>query len=220
VRHEFALQELRDRAHSAVSLLGRCAPRIAEAAASTLTFANRGAFVAFLRSTAVRRGYSGQYLEAFLSGLGAVVPAELLPLFTPGELEALLCGRSEVDVEALKRTTIYEFVQPTAPHVQWLWEVLAEESPATREAFVNFVTARSRLPPGVQLKIEMPTGQQRSQPDKFMPQSATCFSVLKLPPYTSKEVLRTRLLYAIHHAATMDADMRASNAEGYEGIRT
>jgi hypothetical protein len=42
---------------------------------------------------------------------------------------------------------------------------------------------------------------------------------LSLPKYSSKEVLRTKLLLAIAHAPTMDADVRLATGEGYEGLR-
>lgn len=48
-----------------------------------------------------------------------------------------------------------------------------------------------------------------------MPRSQTCFFSLSLPQYTSKEILRKRLLYAINNTVTMDADVQLHNADGY-----
>ena len=42
-------------------------------------------------------------LTAFLTGLGTAVPAPFLPLFTPEELEVLLCGKPDIDIELLKK---------------------------------------------------------------------------------------------------------------------
>ena len=35
-------------------------------------------------------------------------------------------------------------------------------------------------------------------PDNFLPESYTCFFLLKMPRYTGKSVLREKLKYAIH----------------------
>ena len=159
-----------------------------------------------------------------MPGLGGVLPTELLPLFTAAELDELMCGRTDLDVDLLRRHTVYEFVQPGAPHVAWLWEVLAEAAPAQRAAFFNFVTARSRMPASADgmlqpMKIEgPPAGRMREAPDGFHPEAKTCFSTLTLPPYSSKAALREKLFYAIAHATTMDADVnRATEAlPGFE----
>ncbi len=36
-------------------------------------------------------------------GLACVLPVDLLPMFTPGEMEVLMCGRATIDVSLLKR---------------------------------------------------------------------------------------------------------------------
>lgn len=43
-------------------------------------------------------------------GLSSVIPLELLPIFSPEEAEKMLCGESEVDIEVLKKATVYENV--------------------------------------------------------------------------------------------------------------
>jgi hypothetical protein len=43
-------------------------------------------------------------------GLSAVLPAELFAVFTPTELESLFCGHPDVDIEVLKKATVYEGV--------------------------------------------------------------------------------------------------------------
>ena len=63
-------------------------------------------------------------LTAFLTGLGTAVPAPFLPLFTPEELEVLLCGKPEIDIDLLKKVTEYdtsvEGVTEDAPHIQYV----------------------------------------------------------------------------------------------------
>lgn len=119
---------------------------------------------------------------------------------------------------------MYEFVSPDAPHIKWLWEILEEFSQDKRVQFVNFVTARSRLPASVDafvqpFKIISPTGHDRANPDRALFKTQTCFSKLTVPPMTSKAHMRDRLLFSIENAVTMDADVRQSEAEGYSHLR-
>ena len=152
-------------------------------------------------------------LEAILSLL---LPCDALAVLSAAECEALLAGSSDVDVAALRAAAVYERgASAQDAHVRWLWEVLAEARPEDRVAFLRFVTARSRLPPGAALgapfKIAGPSGAAEQQPDRFLPQSQTCFNVLLLPRYSSKRVLRERLLLSVHHAQSIDGDF-ASHA--------
>ncbi len=44
-----------------------------------------------------------------------------------------------------------------------------------------------------------------------MPTAETCFFNVKLPRYSSKRILREKLLYAIVHTRTIDGDLAHSN---------
>ncbi len=45
-----------------------------------------------------------------------------------------------------------------------------------------------------------------SPPDYFLPESYTCFFLLKLPRYSCREVLREKLKYAIYFCKSIDTD--------------
>lgn len=115
-------------------------------------------------------------------------------------------------------------MRPDEPHITAFWEVLEEFSQEQRAAFLNFVSARARLPASADafltpLRIEAPSGAAKERPDDWLPKSATCFMRLTLPRYSSKEVLRQKLLTAISHSWSMDADVRLTTAEGYDTVR-
>jgi len=174
---------------------------------------------------AVRLRESEAQIAAFAAGLRCVLPAELLHLMTPEEIEELVCGFDEVDVGLLKQVAEYDTgVDPDAPHVQWLWEVLEEASPQDRTEFLTFVWARSRMPPApamfpMPFKIKNATHvKEGHHPDQYLPHAATCFFSLSLPAYSSKEMLRQRLMYAVKNSPNMDADVRLHSAEGWAGI--
>jgi len=45
-----------------------------------------------------------------------------------------------------------------------------------------------------------------SPADLFLPESYTCFFLLKMPRYSCREVLREKLKYAIHFCKSIDTD--------------
>ena len=176
-----------------------------------LTFENRLAFVA--QAEEAKLAHMETPLGALFLGLAAALPVSLLPIFTPRELETLICGAPTIDVGLLKRVTEYEGegVHADAPHVKHFWAALEQMDQAQRSKFVNFVSARSRLPGSVDefpmnFKVAEPNPAAKERPDSHLPHSQTCFFTLKLPFYSSQEVCFRKLLYAIDNATTMDDD--------------
>ncbi|KAE9326313.1 hypothetical protein PF001_g2497 [Phytophthora fragariae] len=185
-----------------------------------VTLANRELYVQLVEKT--RLTESSQQLASLKDGLASVLPMELAPLFTPRELEVLICGRREVDVDLLRQCTEYsEGADEAMPHVQHFWEVLREMTSEERTSFLRFVWARSRMPNSAKdfpMNFKLQAAHDpgaMGQPDLYLPHAQTCFFALRLPAYTSKEVLRTKLLYAIQNSPNMDADVRLHNAEGW-----
>ena len=160
-------------------------------------------------------------LRALWEGLSSVLPMAIAPLFTPEELEVLICGRRQVDVELLKQCTEYEEVDEQTPYVEFFWQVLEEMTTEERTKFLRFVWARSRMPNSAKdfpmnFKIQAAHDQgARKNPDQYLPHAQTCFFSLSLPAYSTKEILRQKLLFAIENSPNMDADVRLHNAEGW-----
>jgi hypothetical protein len=135
-------------------------------------------------------------------------------------LEQLITGSSKVDIGLLKQCTEYENVNPESTHIHNFWEVIEEMSDEEKTMFLRFVWARSRMPSTLEslpmnFKIQGPQGPARESPDDYLPSAQTCFFSLSLPPYSSKEVLRAKLLYAIQNSPNMDADVRLHSGEGW-----
>jgi hypothetical protein len=155
--------------------------------------------------------------KAFRDGLSAVLPMELLPMFTPNELEQLVSGTSMVDVALLRQCTEYEDISPDSATVCNFWKVLESLTNEERTLFLRFVWARSRLP-GSALDFPMNfrlQGIKREYPDSYLPQAHTCFFSLALPNYSTPEIMREKLLYAINNSPNMDADVRINTGEGW-----
>uniref|UniRef100_A0A674MRU3 HECT domain containing 3 n=1 Tax=Takifugu rubripes TaxID=31033 RepID=A0A674MRU3_TAKRU len=67
---------------------------------------------------------SKQQITAMQAGLLKVVPQAVLDLLTWQEAEKKVCGDPEISVDALKRLTHYEDLEPSNIRVQYLWEAL------------------------------------------------------------------------------------------------
>jgi len=158
--------------------------------------------------------------KVFRDGLSSVLPVELLPLFTSNEIEQIISGNSSVDVAMLRQCTEYEDIQPDSEACTFFWRVLEEMSQDERTLFLRFVWARSRMPASAQdfpmnFKLQGAQGAARERPDDYLPSAQTCFFALTLPSYSSLEIMREKLLYAINNSPNMDADVRLHSAEGW-----
>jgi len=148
-------------------------------------------------------------IDAFLKGLHEIVPAELLSLFDDKELELLISGLPDIDIEDLKANTEYHNYTPQSVQVQWFWKVLSEFSQEQRAWFLQFATGTSRVPvEGFRGLVGMRGPQKFSIHRAFggdrLPSAHTCFNQLDLPDYPSEEVLRDKLMQAV--------------SEGHEGF--
>ncbi len=85
-------------------------------------------------------------VAAVREGMSQVVPVPLLSLFTGYELETMVCGSPDIPLTLLKSVATYKGVDPTAPLIQWFWEVMEEFSSQERSLFLRFVWGRTRLP--------------------------------------------------------------------------
>lgn len=158
--------------------------------------------------------------EAMARGIATQVPRAMLSLFTPQELEVMVCGEATVDLSFLRKMT--EYVEPlleTDDVVRFFWEVLESFNQDELALYLRFIWGRSRLPgrrssggsdnsstPSFVHKICFLETDERQDPDSFMPVGHTCFLRIDLPNYSSAAVLRRQLLYAITHTQCIDAD--------------
>ncbi|KAH9257832.1 hypothetical protein BASA81_003851 [Batrachochytrium salamandrivorans] len=170
-------------------------------------------------ATEARLQESALQFQALKRGLACIVPVEHFALFSADEFEVLVCGTRGLDVELLKSVTEFEGLSSADEHVQWFWQVLEETTLLQRELFLIFVWARSRMPNRAEIltrfRLQQSSGAAKDSPDLFLPTAQTCFFSLSLPKYSSKEILRTKLIMAIELTSSMDADVRLRNAEGW-----
>ena len=139
-------------------------------------------------------------LDAFVRGFRRVCGGPALGLFTAEELELLIRGEPELDVAALRRVTRYDGgFSATHPAVLAFWSVVEAMDTEERRRLLFFTTGCDRAPVGG--LGNLPFVVQRSGPDtSHLPTAHTCFNVLLLPEYASREKLRERLEVALANA--------------------
>ncbi|XP_064481734.1 E3 ubiquitin-protein ligase HERC2-like isoform X2 [Ornithodoros turicata] len=159
-----------------------------------------------------------EQVAAVREGMARVVPVPMLSLFTGYELETMVCGSPDIPINLLKAVATYKGVEPDSPLIQWFWDVMEEFSNAERSLFLRFVWGRTRLPRAIAdfrgRDFVLQVLDKYSPPDHFLPESYTCFFLLKMPRYSCQAVLREKLKYAIHFCKSIDTDDYARVALG------
>ena len=142
--------------------------------------------------------------RAFLRGLREIVPERWLRMFDPRELQRLIGGSSlRIDVRDMRaHCRLVGGYEDGARHViEWFWQVLESFTDNERAQLLMFVTSCSRPPLLGFAHLNPPFTIQRiniSRDEDKLPTSATCINLLKLPTYSSREVLRKKLLLGMY----------------------
>jgi E3 ubiquitin-protein ligase HUWE1 len=73
------------------------------------------------------------------------VPAELISIFDAQELELLISGLPDIDLDDLRAHTEYHGYKPSDPAISHFWNVLRSFSPEEKALFLQFVTGTSKV---------------------------------------------------------------------------
>uniref|UniRef100_A0A1B6DRZ8 HECT-type E3 ubiquitin transferase n=1 Tax=Clastoptera arizonana TaxID=38151 RepID=A0A1B6DRZ8_9HEMI len=148
-----------------------------------------------------------QQIDSFLEGFYEIIPMRLISIFNEQELELLISGLPNVDIDDLKANTEYYKYQPNSIQIIWFWRILREFDQAERAKFLQFVTGTSKVPLQGFSALEGMNGIQKFQIHRDerstdrLPSAHTCFNQLDLPVYETYTKLRNNLLKAIHECS-------------------
>eukprot|EP00731_Ephydatia_muelleri_P024602 Em0016g873a len=118
--------------------------------------------------------------------------------------ELLISGLPDINVDDWKANTEYSsgYDKDTAV-IQWFWELVYCFDRKELATLLQFATGSSRVPLGGFCNLVGATGlckftisRIEYTPNK-LPAASTCFNLLKLPEYPTKEILRERLQLAL-----------------------
>jgi E3 ubiquitin-protein ligase TRIP12 len=150
-------------------------------------------------------------MEAVREGFESVFPLGALRMFYPDELDQIFCGSATAqggyvrwDAKMLAESCKPDHgFTPESRGIQFLYEVISGYDRDEQRQFLQFVTGCPRLPVGGFKSLTPPlTIVKKSfdcpeaRPDDYLPSVMTCVNYLKLPDYSSKEIMREKLRVA------------------------
>ncbi len=123
-----------------------------------------------------------EQLENFLKGFHDIIPAELVSIFTEQELELLISGLPDINVDDWKANTEYHNYSASSPQIQWFWRAVRSFDKEEQAKLLQFVTGTSKVPLNGFKELEGMNGFSRFNIHKDygnkdrLPSSHTCFN--------------------------------------------
>jgi len=153
-------------------------------------------------------------LTELLLGFYDVIPETLLTVFDFQELELILCGMPQIDIDDWRVHTLYTglYENDGANNIvcRWFWDVVTNDFDREMKArLLQFVTGSSGVPTrgfevlqGGDGNIKKFTISGIQLKDALYPRAHTCFNRIDLPAYKSKKELAEKLRTAVSTCAT------------------
>ncbi|XP_026324123.1 E3 ubiquitin-protein ligase TRIP12 isoform X4 [Hyposmocoma kahamanoa] len=173
-----------------------------------VTAHNLHSYIALVTHWLLYEGVAKQ-MEAFREGFESVFPLNNLKIFYPEELEQVFCGSPSGGREQRwDARMLAECIRPDHGYtaesraIRMLIDILASYSREEQRLFLQFVTGSPRLPTGGFKALNPPLTVVRKSlessldPDEYLPSVMTCVNYLKLPDYSSADVMRAKLRLA------------------------
>uniref|UniRef100_A0A669P9X0 HECT domain E3 ubiquitin protein ligase 4 n=1 Tax=Phasianus colchicus TaxID=9054 RepID=A0A669P9X0_PHACC len=175
---------------------------------------NKDVYAAAIRNLRMRELQTPECMTAVRAGLGSIIPLQLLTTLTPLEMELRTCGLPYINLEFLKAHTMYQVgLMETDQHIEFFWSALEMFTQEELCKFIKFACNQERIPftcpckdggpdtahvPPYPMKIAPPDGAAGS-PDSRYIRVETCMFMIKLPQYSSLDIMLEKLRYAIHY---------------------
>lgn len=157
-------------------------------------------------------------LASMKAGFEIMMRKRWLNMFTPAELRLLISGNRTGSMDIADMAANCEYsggYDASHPTIRVLWNVMRELTPDEQREVLKFITACSNTPLlgfshlEPKLTIHRSGTSGTDAPDATadltrLPTAATCMNLLKLPPYSSKAMLKEKLLYAVQSGSGFD----------------
>ncbi|KAG8884851.1 hypothetical protein FRB97_003057 [Tulasnella sp. 331] len=166
-----------------------------------VTEENKGEYVECVIAYRIQKRVKEQF-DAFMSGFNELIPQELINVFDERELELLIGGMSEIDVDDWMKFTDYRGYEMNDQVVQWFWKCIRGWPAERKSRLLQFATGTSRIPVNGFKDLQGSDGPRRFTIEKSgdpsqLPKSHTCFNRIDLPPYKDYESLEHKLTLAV-----------------------
>ncbi|OOG01151.1 hypothetical protein ASPCADRAFT_203014 [Aspergillus carbonarius ITEM 5010] len=166
-----------------------------------VTNENKGEYVELVTEWKIVKRVEEQF-NAFMSGFNELIPADLVNVFDERELELLIGGIADIDVDDWKKHTDYRGYQEQDEVIQNFWKIVRTWDAEQKSRLLQFTTGTSRIPVNGFKDLQGSDGPRRFTIEKSgdpiaLPKSHTCFNRLDLPPYKTHDVLEHKLSIAV-----------------------
>jgi len=150
--------------------------------------------------------YMFHHIKPLVAAFSTNIQIESLRIFSPIEICHLVIGEDPgFTIEDMQLSIKTEHgYDSKSPEIQMFIDVVCTFSPSDKELFIKFVTGSGRLPIGGFSALQPPLtiakriAENTNDPDKTLPSVMTCTNYFKLPPYSSRDVMKSKILQAIH----------------------
>ncbi|XP_062900117.1 E3 ubiquitin-protein ligase HECW1-like isoform X1 [Mobula hypostoma] len=149
-----------------------------------------------------------QQTEALVRGFYEVVDSRLVSVFDARELELVIAGTAEIDLNDWRNNTEYRSGYHDGHIViKWFWTAVEHFNNEQRLRLLQFVTGTSSIPYEGFAALRGSNGLRRFCIEKWgkvtsLPRAHTCFNRLDLPSYPSYSMLYEKLLTAVEETST------------------
>ena len=142
-------------------------------------------------------------LTDVLEGFSNHVQVSKMKFFSIKELELLITGVPDIDVNELKANAQFGGFVSQSDQVLWLFAMLEELDHEKLGKFLQFVSGCPCLPvDGLKPPLLVTLMEEIStSADSTLPRSHTCFNQIVIPRYSSLEVMKKQIVYALENAA-------------------
>ncbi|GAB5590341.1 hypothetical protein Unana1_05241 [Umbelopsis nana] len=166
-----------------------------------VTEENKKEYVDLITEWRVSKRVQEQF-KVFLEGFNQLIPQELINVFDERELELLIGGIAEIDVEDWKKHTDYRGYTEQDDVVQWFWKCVKSWDSEKKSRLLQFTTGTSRIPVNGFKDLQGSDGPRRFTIEKSgdvsqLPKAHTCFNRIDMPPYKSYDALVAKLSLAV-----------------------
>uniref|UniRef100_A0A4W3K6I2 HECT-type E3 ubiquitin transferase n=1 Tax=Callorhinchus milii TaxID=7868 RepID=A0A4W3K6I2_CALMI len=172
-----------------------------------VTEKNKKEYIERMVKWRVERGVV-QQTEALVRGFYEVVDSRLVSVFDARELELVIAGTAEIDLNDWRNNTEYRSGYHDGHIViRWFWAAVEHFNNEQRLRLLQFVTGTSSIPYEGFAALRGSNGLRRFCIEKWgkvtsLPRAHTCFNRLDLPPYPSYSMLYEKLLTAVEETST------------------
>ncbi|RDW91229.1 putative ubiquitin-protein ligase-1 [Coleophoma crateriformis] len=166
-----------------------------------VTDENKKEYVDLMVKWRIQKRIDEQF-QAFITGFHELIPAELVNVFDERELELLIGGIAEIDVDDWKKHTDYRGYTESDEVIKFFWQTIRSWDGEQKSRLLQFATGTSRIPVNGFKDLQGSDGPRRFTIEKQgevnnLPKSHTCFNRLDLPAYKSLDQLQTKLTMAV-----------------------